>query len=82
MLWFFERDDQSLRLQTRYDNESAEIVVTVHWPDGREQVERFTEPAACRTWLLTLERTLEEQQWIRNGPPIVLPYGWPKKRLS
>lgn len=29
MLWFFDREEESLRLETRYDNDRAEFVATV-----------------------------------------------------
>ena len=81
MLWFFERDDQSLRLETRYDNDTSEFVAIVKGPDGREQTERFTELEACRTWLADLDNALEADRWTPNGP-VILPYGWPDKRLT
>jgi hypothetical protein len=80
MLWFFERDAERVIVETRYDNERSEIVVILKWPDGRAHTERFAEEEACRTWLLGMEQTLQSEHWMRNGPPIILPYGWRKKR--
>ena len=77
MLWFFERDDELVRLETRYDNKTSEIVVTVHWPDGRDQTQRFGDEETCRDWLVVVEQSLRHARWMRNGPPIILPYGWP-----
>lgn len=68
MLWFFERENQSLRLETRYDNETAEFVVMVQWPDGREQTERFTELETCRSWLAAFDNAVEAERWKPNGP--------------
>ena len=82
MLWFFEREAQSLRLETRYDNDSSEYVVIVHWPDGREETERFTDQDTYRRRLVELENRLETDHWSRQGPPVVLPNGWPNKRLT
>lgn len=79
MLWFFEKDDELVRLETRYDNDTSEIVVTVHWPDGRDQTERFTDEETCRGWLVVMEQSLRHARWMRNGPPIILPYGWPNR---
>ncbi len=78
----FEREEQALRLEMRYDNDAVEFVVAVLWPDGRQQHERFTELEACRTWLAALENALEAERWHRQGLPIVLPYGWPDRRLT
>ena len=40
MVWLFERDAESLRLHTSFDNDTYELVVIVHWPDGREHAAR------------------------------------------
>ena len=45
MLWFLERDDESLKLETRYDNDTSEFVVIVRHLDGRERTEQFTDGA-------------------------------------
>ncbi len=81
-MWFFERDDQSLHLETRYDNDTGEFVAIVYWPDGTEKTERFTELAAYRTRLIALERQLEDERWARKGGPVILPDGWPDRRLT
>ena len=81
MLWFFERDDESLKLETRYDNDTSEFVVIVRYPNGREQTERFTDSDEYGAWLEAFERNLEHQHWTRRGPVIVRD-GWPNKRLT
>ena len=82
MLWCFERADESLTLETRYDNDTAEFVVIVRHPDGREQTERFTDGDEYGEWLETFERNLEHQHWTRPSGPVVMPDGWPNKRLT
>lgn len=82
MLWFFEREEQSLRLETRYDNDTSEFVAVVHYPDGREHTERFIALDEFRTWLLTFESSLDAQRWTNQSGPIILPYGWPNKQLT
>ena len=79
MLWFFERDDQQVKLETRFDNETQEYVAIVRWPDGRELTERCATAVAFRERLLALEQELETERWHRTGPMIVLPDGWPDK---
>ena len=82
MVWFFERDQKSLRLETRYDNDASEFVVMVRYPDGREHSERFTDGDVCRRWLEAFEQNLAVQQWIERSGPIILPYGWPDRPLA
>ena len=79
MLWFYERDRLSLHVETLYDNETAEYVVTLHHPDGSDETQRFDEQERCRQWLVTLVSNLEAEQWKRDGPPIILSDGWPDK---
>jgi hypothetical protein len=80
MLWFFERNDEQVKLETRFDNDTQEYVAILRWPDGRERAERCSTAAAFRSRLLELERELETDRWHRTGPMIVLPDGWPDKR--
>jgi hypothetical protein len=83
MVWFFERHEESLKLETRYDNDTAEFVAIVHYPDGREQTERFTKADKFRSWLVTFERNIEGQHWTRHGDgPVFLSDGWPDKPLT
>jgi hypothetical protein len=82
MLWFFEREEQSLRLETRYDNDTSEFVAVVRYQDGREHTERFTALDEFRSWLLTFESRLDAERWTNQSGAIILPYGWPNKRLT
>jgi hypothetical protein len=82
MVWFFERSAQVLELETRYNNETSEYILEIRWPDVAPQTERFTDAAAFRTRLVALEDSLSGQQWRRNGPPIILPDGWPDRTPS
>jgi len=78
-VWFYKRAQSSLSIETRYDNETAEYVAAVVHPDGRHQTERFLTREAFREWLMALEQQLQHEQWIPDGPPHVLPDGWPDK---
>jgi hypothetical protein len=77
MLSFYERDKTALRLETRYDNKTAEYVAVLRHPDGRQESQRFSKLETFRRWLVALEQTLAAERWTRNGPPDVLPDGWP-----
>jgi len=82
MLWFFDRDDESLKLETRYDNETSEFVVIVRYPNGAEHEKRFANAGEFRTWLEAFERDLAMQRWTGRGGPVILPYGWPDEPLT
>jgi hypothetical protein len=80
MVWLFERDEESLKLETSYDNDTREYVVIARYPDGREETERFTDQEEYRLRLVALENHLETERWRRLGPPIFSVDGWPNKR--
>ena len=82
MLWFFNRDHESLRLHTQYDNESKEFVATMKWSDGRSDQLRFSGIDSFGDWLKQFETALEEQNWKAERRPVVLREGWPDKPLS
>ncbi|HET9833608.1 MAG TPA: hypothetical protein VFP91_17930 [Vicinamibacterales bacterium] len=41
MIWFYTRDQDSLRLETRYDNDALEYVGILTQPDGTQPSRRF-----------------------------------------
>lgn len=77
MLWFFTRDRERLQAETRFDNETREFVLTLEWPDGRREIERFGDTAAFQRRLDALKAQLAAEQWTQEGPPVLLPEGWP-----
>jgi hypothetical protein len=76
MLWFFDRADESLTLETRYESGTSEFVFIARFSDGRERIERFGDPEAFGIWLQAFERHLAEENWSNRGQPIILPHGW------
>jgi hypothetical protein len=78
MVWLYERASATLQIETRFDNDTREMVVVLAWPDGRGQVERFPDASSCRSWLLDLEQKLKSDRWNLTGPPALLLDGWPK----
>ncbi len=76
MIWLYEKDDQSLRLETRYDNRTLQYVLIIHKPGGSE-TERYEKLEEFRQRLLTLEKSLQNEEWRRAGPPVLDPEGWP-----
>lgn len=81
MIFFFERDDESLRLETQYDEKSGEYVVEINYADGQKRVERFKDMEAFRVWIETFDRELSFEHWVSRSGPIILPYGWPSRRF-
>ncbi len=81
MLWFFQRNDESLKIETQFDNDKAEYVAVVRYPDGQEQAQRFSNGDEFGKWLETFEQHLVHDHWTRRPEgPVILPYGWPNKR--
>jgi hypothetical protein len=76
MIWLYEKDNQSLRIETRYDNRTLQYVLILQKPDGSE-TERFEKLEDFRQRLLALERSLQSAEWHRSGPPVLDPDGWP-----
>lgn len=72
---FFERDSESLRLETRYDNDTAEFVPIMHRPNGGPQIERFTDTVTFRERLEVLETQLAADHCTQHGPGF-LHDGW------
>ena len=79
MIWLYEKDTHSLRLETRYDNRTLQYVLTIHRTDGVE-TERYEKLDDFRHRLLALEKSLAEGDWRRSGPPVLDPDGWPTTR--
>src|SRR5947207_16029981 len=83
MLWLFERNEQSLRLETCYDDDTSEYVVMTRYSAGREQTGRFTKPGEFGSWLVTFDQNLETQRWtLQSGEPVALPDEWPDQWLT
>ena len=76
MLWVFDRDDESVRLETQYDNLTSQFVVTVHYSDGQQHQQRFADKSALFEWLEMFEFHLALQHWTGRTGSIILPYGW------
>lgn len=77
MVWFFDRAAESLRLETRFDNDTGEFVGVVRYPNGQGLERRFRSGEEFRKWLQAFEAALAAERWQGRRGPIVLPYGWP-----
>lgn len=79
MVWFYTRDQDSLCIETRYDNHTLEYVGILKRPTGEKETHRFPTAKAFREWLVSLDHRLIAERWLQNGPPHILPNGWPDK---
>jgi hypothetical protein len=79
MLWFFERSDEQIEVETRFDNTTREYVVIIRRPDQKVESSRYRDPESLRIRLAELTEELESDDWLTSGPPVILPDGWPNK---
>jgi hypothetical protein len=75
MLWIYERSNQTLRIETRFDNATDEYVLITRRADGTEQIERFPDAPSFQVRLDGLERQLDAERW-QNRSVIALHDGW------
>ena len=77
VLWFYSQDSLTIRIETRYDNGTAEYVLVVHWSADHRQEERFATPILFRRRLAELDTQINADGWRKDGSPVLLPDGWP-----
>ena len=66
------KGDQTLRVETTYDDNAGDYVVIVQAPSAR-YLQRFPNLVAFRTCLMAIERHLDADSWLRTGPTVSLP---------
>ena len=76
MVWFFARGNDSVRVETRFDNASREFVLEVAWGNRPVETERFKDLAAFQARVTEVEQRLEAESWAQVGNPEILPHGW------
>ena len=67
MLWFFSRHEAHLHYEIRRqsDNDDFEIVIT--HPDGRQEVERYSDPRHLLQRSVDLQSSLKAEGWRALG---------------
>lgn len=76
MIYIFERDSESLRLETRYSSDSKTYEIIWRRADGTTTKESFTGETSFRTRLDEIYSDLEHEMWRTVGPPHLLVDGW------
>ena len=72
----FERESESLRIETRYESSSKTYEIIWRRADGTTTQESFKGETSFRTRLDEIYTELEEQEWQTLGPPNLLADGW------
>jgi len=64
----FSRGVEQMRVENRYDTQTAEFLLVIEHHDGYRETKRFAEALAYRAWLTAFEDQLEQQQWLLSEP--------------
>lgn len=75
MLWIYERSNQTLHVETRFDEINKEYLLILRPLDGTEQVERFPDSASFQVRLSNLEQQLEAEHWETQSA-VAMHDGW------
>jgi hypothetical protein len=67
MIWFFERQRDRLHYEIRRQPDGPDYELVVTHPDGRQEVERFSDSGALLDRSSVLQHTLTAEGW---EPPI------------
>lgn len=73
MIWFFEKHQSRLHYEIRRQTDGPEYELVITHPDGRQEVERYREPAEVLERSTRLQDSLIEEGWrpprIRSRRP-------------
>ena len=76
MVWFFGRGNETVQIETRFDNGAREYVLDILWANRPLETERFRELADFQTRVAAIEQQLRAQSWTQIGGPDILADGW------
>lgn len=63
MLWFFEKQRERLWFEVRRQCDGAAYELVITYPDGREEIEHFTDPSAVTRRSESLRHALAADGW-------------------
>ena len=72
VVWFFERASRTIKVETRYDDDSGECLAITIDAEGRETIVRFSDADQFCSWLLLLETALVDKGWHPRESPVVM----------
>jgi hypothetical protein len=67
MLWFFEKQREKLHFEVRRQRDGHDYELVITHPDGREEIEQFSDPHALAERSKHLQQYLAEDGW--RTPP-------------
>jgi len=76
MIYLFERENEAMRIETRYLRESQTFEIIWRRADGTSTNERFTGETSFRSRLDEIRSSLEVQHWHTAGVPQLQKDGW------
>ena len=76
MIWLFERREEILRLETRFDAPAGLYVLEINWATQPAETEHYGDYDTFHNRLVALEQQLGADQWSQVGSPEILPSGW------
>jgi hypothetical protein len=68
MIWFFERHDARLQYEIRRQSDGPAYELVITFPDGRQEIEHYTDQSALTCRSIRLERALMDAGW--EPPPV------------
>lgn len=68
MIWFFERQRDRLHYEIRCQTDGPDYELVITYPDGRQEIERFSDPAALVERSAHLQNTLSAAGWQPPTP--------------
>jgi hypothetical protein len=76
MVYLFERENESMRLETRYARDSQTYEIIWNRVDGTTTRESFNGETTFRSRLDEIYSQLEQEDWRTVGPPQLQRDGW------
>ncbi len=68
MIWFFERHHSRLHYEVRRQTDGNDYELVITWPDGRQDVERYSECGTLLDRTTVLQSRLAADGW--QAPPV------------
>ena len=68
MIWFFERQQRRLHYEIRRQTDGDDYEVVINHPDGRVEVERYSDPAELLARATSLHKGLINEGWSAPTP--------------